>query len=58
MTRDAARAIHGARVDQLIRANPDIGGAHDQIMCGAIFDLRDLVRHQARVLMMPAVHQS
>lgn len=43
--------------DELVRAHADIHGAHDQVVCGAVFDIGELIRRDARVLMVPAVHE-
>lgn len=43
--------------DQLVRANSDIGGTDHEIVRDVIFDLGQFVDREARVLMMPAVHE-
>ena len=43
--------------DEFVRAYPDIHGAHDQVVCGAVFDIGELIRRDAVVLVAPAVHE-
>ena len=43
--------------DQFVRADPDIARPDDEIMCGAVIQIGQLVGGDPGVLMMPAIHE-
>ena len=55
MSRFAPFAQHAG--DELVWTHADIHGAHDEVVCGSVFDIRELLRRDAGVLVVPAGHE-